>query len=473
MGSAHLRRLKAEHIVAILRFRPFDTTTAEGRAQERYRRIVLTATASGLAKVVSVLATIITIPLMVRYLGAERYGMWATISSITALLSFADLGMGNGLLNVISGAHGKDDRYVAQQYVSSAFFLLIGFALLLTLIFAVTYSMISWPRIFNVASPPAVAEAGLAAAVFIGCFLINLPLGIIHRIQLGYQEGFANSLWLAVGNILAVCGVLLAVYLEAGLPWLVLSLTGGPLAALFINGIVLFGYRRPWLQPKLKLFTPSAAIKIFRIGFLFLVLQLAVAMAYTSDNIIIAQSLGSEAVTQYAVPYRLFTIIPLLLVMIVRPMWPAYGEAVARQDIKWIQETLSLTLKLTIVVVGLPTVALVVFGQEILKLWVGSPLGSSIGLLLGLGIWALLSSVGNTLAMFLNGANIIRFQVVTAILMAFTALIAKIFLIRAVGISGVIWATIFSYTIFVMLPSIIYVPRLLKRLEVAPREFLA
>jgi hypothetical protein len=106
-------------------------------------------------------------------------------------------------------------------------------------------------------------------------------------------------------------------------------------------------------------------------------------------------------------------------------------------------------------------------------LWVGSPLGSSIGLLLGLGIWALLSSVGNTLAMFLNGANIIRFQVVTAILMAFTALIAKIFLIRAVGISGVIWATIFSYTIFVMLPSIIYVPRLLKRLEVAPREFLA
>jgi O-antigen/teichoic acid export membrane protein len=50
------------------------------------------------------------------------------ISSILALMSFADLGLGNGLLNAISQANGRNSKKDAQIAVSSTFFILVGIA---------------------------------------------------------------------------------------------------------------------------------------------------------------------------------------------------------------------------------------------------------------------------------------------------------------------------------------------------------
>ena len=86
----------------LVRLLPFDTATQEGRAKERHRRIVLSAIASAMAKIISITTALISVPLTLHYLGPERYGMWMTISSLAALLAFADLGIGNGMLNAIA-----------------------------------------------------------------------------------------------------------------------------------------------------------------------------------------------------------------------------------------------------------------------------------------------------------------------------------------------------------------------------------
>src|SRR5437762_4195538 len=115
-----LRRLRG--YASVLRLKPFDTSTPEGRSKERYRRVALAAAASLLAKAVHSIVLLVTVPLAVGYLGAERYGMWMTMSAVIAMLAFSDLGMGLGLMNVLSQAHGKNDLTTARQAVSSAFF---------------------------------------------------------------------------------------------------------------------------------------------------------------------------------------------------------------------------------------------------------------------------------------------------------------------------------------------------------------
>ncbi len=82
-------------ISSLLKLSSFNTQTAEGRSRERYRRASLSTIAAGLSKVVSILTGLITVPLTIKYLGAERYGLWMTISSTIAMLTFADLGIGN------------------------------------------------------------------------------------------------------------------------------------------------------------------------------------------------------------------------------------------------------------------------------------------------------------------------------------------------------------------------------------------
>lgn len=459
--------IQAKQATSVVRLKPFETFTTEGRSKERYRRAALTVLASVAAKGISILTVLISVPLTVGYLGAERYGLWMTISSVVAMLVFADMGMGNGLLNAVSEANGRDDREAARRYVSSAFFMLSGVAAVVGGVFLILYPFISWQGLFNVASGAAVKESGPAMAVFIACFVVNIPLGIVQRIQAGYQEGFLNDLWAGFGSLLGLGGVLSAVYLESGLPWLVLAMAGAPALASLLNGVVLFGFKRPWLRPRWKGVTGDAAGKVFQTGILFFVLQAAMALAFFSDNLVAAQILGPEAVTQYSVPFRLFGVVPMILGAVLSPLWPAYGESIARGDLTWVKKTLTRSMAMTLLVAGAVSVSLVLFGVPLIHLWVGPKITPPFFLMLGLGVWTVMAAAGNALAVFLNGVNVIRFQAVCAVFMAVCAVIAKIFLARAIGVSGIIWGTVIAYALFTAIPIALYLPGLLSTLRPA------
>jgi O-antigen/teichoic acid export membrane protein len=444
-----------------------DLSTPAGRAHDRHRRVLFSALASALARSISVLTLLVTVPLALSYLGDERYGLWITITSLTIGLSFVDLGLGNGLVNAIAEAHGKDEPALARTYISSAFFLLVGLSLTLGLLFLLVQSWVPWARVFNVASPLAVKEAGPATAVFVGCFLVSVPLGIVQRVQSGYQRGFDNSLWQALGSLLGLGGLLTAMEWRQGLPWLVLAVAGLPLLATLMQACLLLGWRHPDLRPRRSAASTEAAGKILRLGGLFFVLQLAAALAFASDNLIAAHVLGADSVAEYAVPLQLFSLPTLILGTLFSPLWPAYGEAVTRGDFNWVQQTLKRSLLLATVVAGLPALVLVLWGVPLIHWWAGPSITPSFWLLLGLGIWALLQALGNAVAMFLNGASVIRLQVICASLLALVGLAAKIVLARRWGLPGIAWGTVLTYSVFVAVPYLVVVPRIL-RLLTAP-----
>ena len=51
---------------------------------------------------------------------------------------------------------------------------------------------------------------------------------------------------------------------------------------------------------------------------------------------------------------------------------------------------------------------------------------------------------GNAIAMFLSGINVLKFQVVVSVLMSIIGLVLKVILGKWLGISGVIWGTVFA-----------------------------
>jgi O-antigen/teichoic acid export membrane protein len=439
-------------IASLIRTSPFESSTPEQRSRERHRRVALTALAAASAQGISIVTGLISVPLTIGYLGAERYGLWMTMSSAVAILGFADLGMGNGLVNVISEAHGKEDRELAGRYVSSAFFSLVGVAATLACLFAITYPLIPWKRAFNVSSSIAVNEVGPAMWTLTGCFLLTIPLGIVYKVRSGYQEGFSNSLWLAIGNLLGLSGVLLAIYLKAGLPFLVLAMAGGPAVALLMNSVAMFGVKRPWLRPRWRNVTSTALKRVLHLGALYLVLQVTLAVVYSSDNIIAAHILGSTAVAEYAVSAKMFSLTPILLGLVIRPLWPAYGESISRGDVEWVRKTLIRSLKLSLVVAASVSTILVLFGARIINLWVGSTIATSFPLLLGLGVWTVIQTAGDAMAMFLNGLSIIRFQAVCAVVMTCVAVTLKVALAQSIGLPGIIWGMIIAYSICSAIP---------------------
>ena len=214
-----------------LRSAPFDTTTEDGRSQERYRRAALTAVTGGAARAVSLVTMLISIPLALGYLGAERYGVAVTITALTSMLVFADFGLGNGLMNLVANAAGRDDETRVRRSISSAFFMLCGIAAVLAVPLYLLYRWVPWAQFMNVTDASGRDGVAAAVGVFMVCVVVSLPLGIVQRVQLAYQQGFVNSAWNAVGSAVALIGLIVVIQLRGGLPWVVLMLLAAPIIA--------------------------------------------------------------------------------------------------------------------------------------------------------------------------------------------------------------------------------------------------
>jgi Na+-driven multidrug efflux pump len=76
-----------------------------------------------------------------------------------------------------------------------------------------------------------------------------------------------------------------------------------------------------------------------------------------------------------------------------------------------------------------------------------------------------LFAVANVFAMLLNGAQVMRFQVTTMVTMAILNIAISVFLASRIGVAGVALGSVFAVLFVLICPALIYVPRLMRRLE--------
>jgi O-antigen/teichoic acid export membrane protein len=454
----------------LLQIRPFDTTTLQGRSDERYRRIAWSTTLSMIARVVGMATSLISVPLVLDYLGKDRYGMWTVMSSLVAALGPLDLGIGLGLLTVVSDAYGRDDREAARRAISTAVAMLTLIASLAVVVFGIAYFFIPWARVFNVHTATAASEAGPAAAVLFGAFAIGLPLGITGQVQLAHQSGYISSAWAILGNVGSFAALIAIIVIHGSLPLLVLALTGVGLLAAALNGWFLFRRQRRWLMPRLRDVDLRTARPLLKTGSLFLILQIAGLAAFSLDNAVIAQIMGSDAVLEYAIPTKLFVVAPTLLTFVLVPLWPAYREALARGDGAWVKRTLRRSIILAALFNIPSSLFLIVAGPFLLDVWVHSQVHPTTLLMVGLGTWTIMNTLNGPFAMLLNAANVVAFQAVCSVLMAVANVTISIYLVQRIGVSGAVYGSVISQLVFILIPEVWYVRRFIRRLPNSPPE---
>jgi O-antigen/teichoic acid export membrane protein len=444
-----------------MRFKPYDTTTEEGRARERLRRVGLSALSSAAARGLGLGASLITVPLTASYLGAERYGLWMTVLSVAGLLSMADLGIGYGVMTLLAEAHGRGDRLLARKLVSNAFVVLVSISVVLVGMTGALHTVIPWERVIGLRGE----EAGPATAVAIACFGVGLPLGIAQRVLVAYQEGFAAGLFQMPGSVLSFCCVVLAVVVKSGLVGLVLAVSGPSVIASLITCYVVFRRRMRWLRPRLGDFERSSCSKLLRTSGLFFVLQAAGIVGFGSDTIVLAHICGGAAVAQYAVATKLFSIPQMLLSYVLTPLWPAYGEAIAKGDITWVRRILRRSIVLGVVSMVVAASALVFGGSWLISKWTVGKISVGFLLLFALGLWSVTIAISGPLAAFLNGAKVVAFQVATSSCLAVVNILLSIVLAKSIGVSGVVFGSIVSLLLTTLIPIRLHMPRLLRDIE--------
>jgi O-antigen/teichoic acid export membrane protein len=419
---------------------------------ERLGRI-LHGGASGIAsKTVTLLASAISLPLAVRYLGRLEFGIWVTISTSAVMLSVLDLGIANTLTNFISRAYANDDEAMAQRYFATALWGTISISIVLGVSGLAVFHWIDWGALFRLQDAALVKQVHWAVALCFLFFLLGLPLNLANKVLSGYQEVHLSNYFAMLNGVLGLVAIAATVMLRGSLVMLTAAYCSALLLSSVLLNLWLYVWHRPGVVPRPSAVTLALTRELFGKGALFFVLQLSGLVVFNSDNLVISHYLGPAEVTPYSVAWRLCGYAAMFQSMLVPSLWPAFSEAFHRGDYVWVRTTYRRLMRGSLLAVGAAAVVIGLLGRPLIRVWAGPSAVPGVWLLWLMCCWVVLLSYTVNQAMLLAATQRIRVQAIYSAVTAVANLIVTIVLVQRIGAIGVLLGTVISYILFVLVP---------------------
>ena len=394
--------------------------------------------ASSLLKVISIVISLIIVPATINYVNAERYGIWLTLSSIIAWLSYFDFGFAHGFRNRFAEAVAKDDHCLARKYVSTTYVVLAILFLAIMIITSIINRHIEWSNILNVS----LCLNGELRAVFqilIIFFCINIVAQVFCTMLMANQRPASSAAITTVGSLISLISIIILTYTTTGsLEYLAIAFSGIPCLFTIIISIIVFSsgkYKK--YAPSFKHIDFSLTKDIIGMGGQFFLKMMCMLLIFQFTNIIISRELGPESVTLYNVTYKIFSIVEMVAMIILTPIWSAYTDAYTRKDFDWMKRS---ALKLEkIGLISFPALVLLTITSPFLfKIWLGDEVNTSIYVSIAIAFFTFCKIMGAIYMHQLNGTGKVRIQLITYAIIAIFAIPAMIYSCRQWGLVGVV-----------------------------------
>jgi len=428
----------------------------------RYGRIAKAVWAGGAAKVLTAGVSLLTLPLAVRYLGAERYGVWATITTTAVWINLLDLGIANTLTNEISHAFAHADKEAARRYFTNALGLTCVAAGISGLAFGLLFRRVNWVGLLNVGPSVGSSEVAQTIAVAVALLLLALPCNLGSKLLAGYQELHRSAYATGAGAVTSLLGLAAGIALHVHMPTLYIMSIGCMTFTSFLMLLFII-WQKPWLFPRLSFIDLRSVRKLLSSGSTFFLIQLSAVVVFSSDNVIVSHYLGATEVTPYSVTWRVAGVAAILQSLIFPALWPAYAEAYARHDLQWIRQTFVTTMKTIVAFNLLCAAALVLFGRGFIHIWAGPAAVPSFSLLSAMAFWIVVNGFMSVESCLLAALNRTRGQAFLSICAAFVNIAVSVLLVRHIGALGVIGGTIISYLAVLVVPQTVIVRNVWRR----------
>lgn len=379
---------------------------------------------------ISIVVSLLLVPLTINYVNDSGYGIWLTISSIVAWFSFFDVGLTQGLRNKFAESLARNDHESAQTYVSTAFVLLAMIFFLVWIVFLVVNQFLDWKEILN--TPEEMAhEVSIVAIIVFTYFCIQFVLRIVTTVLTANQEPAKSSLIDLGGQLLSLLGVFVLVHITKGsLILLAIALCLSPIAILIVANIYIFGSRYKKYRPQLSKFNPKYTRGLFQLGIIFFIIQIAAIIQFQSANFIIAQNFGPEEVTPFNIVYKYFSVMHMIFAIFLTPFWSASTEAFLKKDFQWIKNAVTKYNILGLVLLA-GGILMYLLSQDIYQLWLGK---GTVEISNKLSLWGLLyfttAIFADKYVAFLNGISALRLQFLTSLFSPFLYVFIALFMIH-------------------------------------------
>lgn len=404
-------------------------------------------------KGISILTSLLLVPLTIDYLNPTKYGIWLTLSSVIGWFIFFDIGLGNGLRNKFAAAKAEGKHQLAKVFVSTTYAIISIIAVTMLVVIFIINQFLDWGIILNTSND--IQEIEQLVFIVFTVFCFQFVVKLINIIFIADQKPVVSSLINTLGSLFSLAAVFILIKTTDGsLLYLGASFSIINLLIPLIVTFWVFSGKYKIYRPSFNTIDFSKSKELLNLGFRFFITQIAAIVVAATDNIIIAQVVGNEEVAVYNIAYKYFGIMNMVFTIVTAPYWSAYTEAYVKKDMVWVkQATLKITKLWGVVAVGV--VFMLFVADYAFDLWIGDRVKIPFELSLVMAIWVIVSTSTMIFSNFLAGVNKIQLSLYHAIFVSILNIPLSIYFAKnlEMGSIGVILATLIG-----VLPRAIFQP---------------
>lgn len=404
----------------------------------RFGGLSATAGAGAIVQVASTAAALVTVAVLVRYLGAAQFGILVVVVALTPWLLLADGALYPTTRLLAGESRSRTTFVIPRSLVVTASRL--AALLALVVVTAVGLAVCLLPLAWLFGGSVTVTEGEIRAAVLV--FAVPVVLSGPGGVSFGALEAVGRTV---VSSLLWGCGPLLALPLT----FVVVLLDGGLVGACAAQGLGvaaprltawLYWYWRPSVHDDDR--HASAAIRAIRpVALQMLVISATILVATGVDPMIVSARLGAEAAAEFGFVARiaggalipLTVITPLLASNISSARAAGWGPGRDR-DLR------RLCTQMTLVGAVLAG-SLLLVGPPLVHVLAGEHVTPPFSLYAGAAAVVWTTVLATPLMLAFSGPRGLRRSTTLSIVLALVNVTATWFLVASVGVSGPLWAT--------------------------------
>lgn len=397
-------------------------------------------------KGMSIAISLVMVPITLHYVNPTQYGIWLTLSSMVAWISFFDIGLSNGLRNKFAEAKANGNTELARSYVSTTYFYLSGIFGSLLVLFLIINQFVNWTKLLNL-SEIETGNVSLLAIIVFSYFSITFVLRIVTVVLTADQKPAITALINVLGQLLGLIIIYVLTKTTTGsLINLAIPFCVAPVIVFLISNLYFFNTKYKSYAPSYKFVKKEHAKDIMGLGVKFFVIQIAGIIQYQTANFLIANYFGMKEVTAYNIAYRYFSVLNMGFSILLNPFWSAVTEAYFKKDYEWIKNSVK-KYKLAWIGFSLIGIIMLLISNWVYELWLGK---GTIDISFELSFWSFIfvftKMFSEIYVLALNGINALKIQFYLCFITPFIFILSSIFMIKFLnwGISSILIGSILS-----------------------------
>ena len=323
-----------------------------------------------LGQVAPALAAVFTVPVLIRGLGTERFGVLTLIWLVVGYFSIFDLGLGRALTQLLADRLGRDDHRSVPPLVWTALGLMGCLGVVGTAV-----ALLVAPSVQHALKAPASLGVETLDALYL--LALSIPLvvstaGLRGVLEARQRFDLANVVRLASG-VFTYVGPVLTLAFSQSLVAITLVLVAGRFAT-WVAYLILCVHELPELRHGVA-FDRSYVRSLLRFGGWMTVSNVVSPVLVYLDRFLIATIIGATAVAYYVTPFEIVTRLLLLPWAFSGVLFPLIASTFV-QNPQRSARLFSRGIRLTFLTLFPFVLCAIAFAHEGLSLWVGESIAS-------------------------------------------------------------------------------------------------